>query len=66
MRSNLLMAELWYQELPMAEVADALQLPPDKLYAKIVGVEELTLDEIRGLKNLLGLTHEETDRIFFS
>lgn len=65
MRSNLLLAELWYQELPMTEVADALRLPVDKLFAKISGVEELTLDEIRGLKNLLGLTHEETDRIFF-
>lgn len=66
MRSNLLMAELWYQELSMNEVADALRLPVDRLFAKLIGEEELNLEEIRCLKNLLGLTHEETDRIFFS
>ena len=65
MRSNLLMAELWYQELPMTEVADALRMPVDRLFSKIIGAEDLTLEEIQGLKNLLGLTNEDVDRIFF-
>ncbi len=65
MRSNLLMNCLWYEDISPETLADALELTPEELFQKIFQEKEFTLEEIRRIVGLLGLTEEETDTIFF-
>ena len=65
MRANLLMNCLWYEDISPETLADALELTPEALFQKIFQEKEFTLEEIRRIVGLLGLTESETDTIFF-
>lgn len=64
MNSSLLMNFLWYEDIPPEQLAETLELPPEKLYDKIFGDEEFTPEEISRVKALLGLTSGEVQAIF--
>lgn len=66
MRSNLLMNCLWYEDISPEELANVLNLTPDKLFDKIFANDEFTNEEIKKIVARLGLTKEETNMIFFS
>ncbi len=65
MRSNLLMNCLWYEEIAPEELADILGITPEELFRKIFQEEDFTLEEIRRIVGLLGLSEDEMERIFF-
>ena len=65
MKANLLMNCLWYEDISPEMLADTLELTPEDLLRKIFQEKEFTLEEIRRIVGLLGLTEEETDTIFF-
>lgn len=65
MNGNLLMNCLWYEEIFPEQLAELLELTLEMLYDKIFGVSEFTIDEIRKIVALLGLTKTEVDSIFF-
>ena len=65
MNGNLLMNCLWYEEIFPEQLAKLLELTPEMLYDKIFGVSEFTIDEIRKIVALLGLTETEVNNIFF-
>ena len=65
MRANLLMNCLWYEDISPEMLADTLELTPEDLFRKIFQEKGFTLEEIRRIVGLLGLTEEETDTIFF-
>jgi len=64
MNSSLLMFCLWHEDIPPEQLADTLELSPDKLYDKIFCGEEFTQEEINRTKALLGLTDGEAQSIF--
>lgn len=64
MRANILMNFLWYEDISPDQLADLLGLPSEKLYDKIFGDEEFTLEEIKEIVALLGLNEEETNMVF--
>lgn len=66
MRGEMLMNCLWYEELTPDELADALELTPEALFQKIFERSDFSEEEIRKMVMLLGLTEEETERIFFA
>lgn len=66
MKSNLLMNCLWYEDITPEELAHELNLPPDRLFDKIFAVDEFTVEEIKKIVALLGLTEEEANTIFYS
>jgi hypothetical protein len=57
---------LWYEDIYPEQLAELLELTPEMLYDKIFGVSEFTIDEIRKIVALLGLTEKEVDCIFFN
>lgn len=65
MNGNLLINCLWYEEIFPEQLAKLLELTPEMLYDKIFGVSEFTIDEIRKIVALLGLTETEVNNIFF-
>ena len=65
MRSNLLMNCLWYEEIAPEELADILGITPEELFRKVFQEEDFTLEEIRRIVGLLGLSEDEMERIFF-
>ena len=65
MRANLLMNCLWYEDISPEMLADTLEITPEALFQKIFQEKEFTLEEIRRIVGLLGLTEAETDTIFF-
>lgn len=65
MNGNLLMNCLWYEEIFPEQLAKLLELTPEMLYDKIFGVSEFTIDEIRKIVALLGLSETEVNNIFF-
>ena len=65
MRGNYLINCLWYEDIPPEAAARALDLTPEEFFDKIFGNVDFTIDEIRKLTALLGLTTEEVDMIFF-
>lgn len=65
MRSNYLMNCLWYEDIPPEQAAQTLKISPEEFYDKVFGNKQFTLDEIRELSALLGLTDEEIDMVFF-
>lgn len=65
MNGRLLMNCLWYEEILPEQLAELLELTPEMLYDKIFGVSEFTIDEIRKIVALLGLTETEVNDIFF-
>lgn len=65
MNGNLLVNCLWYEEIFPEQLAELLELTPEMLFDKIFGVSEFTIDEIRKIVALLGLTETEVNNIFF-
>jgi hypothetical protein len=65
MNGNLLINCLWYEDILPVQLAEFLELTPEMLYEKIFGNAEFTIDEIRKIVALLGLTETEVDSIFF-
>ena len=65
MRSNYLMNCLWYEDIQPEQAAQTLKISPEEFYDKVFGNKQFTLDEIRELSALLGLTDEEIDMVFF-
>ncbi len=65
MRANLLMNCLWYEDISPEMLADTLEITPEALFQKIFQEKEFSLEEIRRIVGLLGLTEAETDTIFF-
>ena len=65
MRNERLMNCLWYEEILPEQLAELLELTPERLYDKIFGVSEFTIDEIRKIVAILGLTETEVNSIFF-
>ena len=65
MKANLLMNCLWYEDISPETLADVLEITPEALFSKIFQESEFTMEEIRRIVGLLGLTEEETNAIFF-
>ena len=65
MRSSLLMNCLWYENISPEELANVLEITPEDLFRKIFQEEDFTLEQIRRIVGLLGLTETEVDAIFF-
>ena len=65
MKNNLLMNCLWYEDISPEELADILEITPETLFQKIFQEQDFTLEEIRRIVSLLGLSDEEVDAIFF-
>ena len=65
MNGSFLMNCLWYEEILPEQLAELLELTPERLYDKIFGVSEFTIDEIRKIVAILGLTETEVNSIFF-
>lgn len=65
MNGSLLMNCLWYEDILPEQLADLLELTPEMLYDKIFGVSDFTLDEVKKIVALLGLTETEVNSIFF-
>ena len=57
---------LWYEEITPKQLADHLSLSEEQFFDKIAGHTEFTLDEIRQIVALLGLTENEVNLIFFN
>lgn len=66
MKSNLLMNCLWYEDIAPEQIADVLEITPEQLFRKIFQKEDFTLEEIKKIGDLLALTDEEKNTIFFS
>lgn len=66
MKSNLLMNCLWYEDISPEQLTDVLGITSEQLFRKIFQEEDFTLEEIKKICELLSLTEEETDIIFFS
>lgn len=66
MKSNLLMNCLWYEDISPEQLTDILGITSEQLFRKIFQEEDFTLEEIKKICELLSLTKEETDIIFFS
>ncbi|MBQ1371841.1 MAG: hypothetical protein IIY70_02805 [Oscillospiraceae bacterium] len=65
MRNNQLMNCLFYEDISPEELANVLEITPEVLFQKIFQEQDFTLEEIRRIVSLLGLTDEEVDSIFF-
>ncbi|MBO4212438.1 MAG: hypothetical protein J5878_07275 [Oscillospiraceae bacterium] len=65
MRNNQLMNCLLYEDISPEELANVLEITPEVLLQKIFQEQDFTLEEIRRIVGLLGLTDEEVDSIFF-
>ena len=65
MRSNLLMNCLWYEDISPEELANILEITPERVIDFSGNYEEFTLGEIQRIVGLLGLTEAETETIFF-
>lgn len=66
MKANLLMNCLWYEDIAPEQIADVLEITPEQLFRKIFQKEDFTLEEIKKIGDLLALTDEEKNTIFFS
>lgn len=66
MKSNLLMNCLWYEDISLEQLTDVLGITLEQVFRKIFQKEDFTLEEIKKICELLSLTKEETDIIFFS
>lgn len=66
MNASLLMNFLWYEDIPPEELAAKLELSPEALFRKIFQEEDFTLWEIRRISEILNLTEDEQDAIFYS
>lgn len=64
MNSNLLMNCLWYEDIEPIELANTLELSPEKLFDKLFGNDKFTSEEIDKIVALLNLTAEECHMIF--
>ena len=64
-RTSLLMNCLWYEGISPEELADVLELTPEALFRKLFQEDEFVLEEIQRMTELLGLTPEEVDAIFY-
>ena len=56
---------LWYEGISPEELADVLELTPEALFRKLFQEDEFVLEEIQRMTELLGLTPEEVDAIFY-
>ena len=65
MRNNQLMNCLLYEDISPEELANVLEITPEVLLQKIFQEQDFTLEEIRRIVGLLGLTDAEVDYIFF-
>ena len=65
MRNNQLMNCLLYEDISPEELANVLEITPEVLLQKIFQEQDFTLEEIRRIVGLLGLTDAEVDSIFF-
>lgn len=66
MKSNLLMNCLWYEDISPEQLTDILGITSEQLFRKIFQEEDFTLEEIKKICELLSLSKEEMDIIFFS
>lgn len=57
---------LWYEDIAPEQIADVLEITPEQLFRKIFQKEDFTLEEIKKIGDLLALTDEEKNTIFFS
>lgn len=65
MHNSLLMNCLWYEDISPEELADSLGITPEELFQKIFQEKDFTLEEIRRIVGLLGLSDDEMEAIFF-
>lgn len=57
---------LWYEDISPEQLTDILGITSEQLFRKIFQEEDFTLEEIKKICELLSLTKEEMDIIFFS
>ena len=56
---------MWYEDISLETMADALELTPERLCQKIFQEVEFTEEEIQKVTALLGLTDDEVYMIFY-
>lgn len=57
---------LWYEDISPEQLTDILGITSEQLFRKIFQEEDFTLEEIKKICELLSLSKEEMDIIFFS
>lgn len=57
---------LWYEDISPEQLTDILGITSEHLFRKIFQEEDFTLEEIKKICELLSLSKEEMDIIFFS
>lgn len=65
MNSNKLKAAAVLNGLKIRELCRALHISPQSFYRKMAGLTDFKLTEIRKLKNILRLTDQQVNEIFF-
>ena len=66
MKSNELKSELTRMEMTYQDVADALGISVVAVQRKVNGTSEFKSSEIKALREVLNLTPERVDEIFFN
>lgn len=65
MKAGLLISFLWYEDISPEALSDALGITQTTLFSKFFKEKEFTLEEIRQITRLLGLSQKEVEAIFF-
>ena len=66
MNTGELRAEIARNKLSIPKLASLIGIGKKAMYAKIKGESQFKQEEIRSIKNVLGLTDEKTAIIFFA
>lgn len=66
MKGNLLINFLWYDDIAPEQLAEVLEISTETLFDKIFHEVEFTEDEIQKIKDLLCLTFDEVQTIFYT
>lgn len=63
--SSLFMNILWYEEVTPEQLCAYLCITEKQFFDKLCGYEDFSLDEIRRISTLIGMTEEEINAVFF-
>ena len=65
-KANLFKAKLAEREMTMAQLATVIGRNEATLYRKVLGESDFTRNEMQLIRQALGLTYEDMEKIFFA
>lgn len=65
-KANLFKAKLAEREMTMAQLANVIGRNEATLYRKVLGESDFTRNEMQLIRQALGLTYEDMEKIFFA